>query len=67
MRNLSVTIFNRKANGEYTLNIEFETVDDFMRLVDEAIDSTDFYKVNVEFDDSIFNVEETDKLRKNNF
>jgi 3'-phosphoadenosine 5'-phosphosulfate sulfotransferase (PAPS reductase)/FAD synthetase len=67
MRNVEVSIFNRKALGSHTTTIHFDTIQEFMEKCDSVIDLTDFYKVYLEFDTDEFTNDEIELLKKESF
>ena len=71
MRQVEIRISGRKIQGYPTITktIEFDTLDDFMKKADLAIEDTDFGKVDCYVDnfDNVFNESEFSLLEENWF
>jgi hypothetical protein len=71
MRRVDIKISGRKIQGYPTITktIEFDTLDDFMKKADLAIEDTDFGKVDCYVDnfDNVFNESEVSLLEENWF
>jgi hypothetical protein len=71
MRQVDIRISGRKIQGYPTITktIEFDTLDDFMKKADLAIEDTDFGKVDCYVDnfDNVFNESEVSLLEENWF
>ncbi len=71
MRQVYIKISGRKIQGYPTITktIEFDTLDDFMKKADLAIEDTDFGKVDCYVDnfDNVFNESEVSLLEENWF
>ena len=71
MRRVDIKISGRKIQGYPTITktIEFDTLDDFMKKADLAIEDTDFGKVDCCVDnfDNVFNESEVSLLEENWF
>ena len=71
MRQVEIRISGRKIQGYPTITktIEFDTLDDFMKKADLAIEDTDFGKVDCYVDnfDNVFNESEVSLLEENWF
>jgi hypothetical protein len=71
MRRVDIRISGRKIQGYPTITktIEFDTLDDFMKKADLAIEDTDFGKVDCYVDnfDNVFNESEVSLLEENWF
>ena len=71
MRKVEIRISGRKIEGYPTVSktIEFDTVDDFMKKADAAIENTNYGKVDCYVDnfDSVFNDDEVSVLEENWF
>jgi hypothetical protein len=71
MRRVDIRISGRKIQGYPTITktIEFDTLDDFMKKADLAIEDTDFGKVDCCVDnfDNVFNESEVSLLEENWF
>jgi hypothetical protein len=71
MRRVDIRISGRKIQGYPTITktIEFDTLDDFMKKADLAIEDTDFGKVDCCVDnfDNVFNESEVSLLEENYF
>ncbi len=71
MRKVEIKISGRKIEGYPTVSrmIEFESLEDFMKKADAAIEDTNFGKVDCSVDnfDNVFNEAEVDELEKNWF
>ncbi len=71
MRQVDIKISGRKIQGYPTITktIEFDTLDDFMKKADLAIEDTDFGKVDCYVDnfDNVFNESEVSLLEENWF
>jgi len=71
MRQVDIKISGRKIQGYPTITktIEFDTLDDFMKKADLAIEDTDFGKVDCYVDnfDNVFNETEVSLLEENWF
>ena len=71
MRRVDIKISGRKIQGYPTITktIEFDTLDDFMKKADLAIEDTDFGKVDCYVDnfDNVFNETEVSLLEENWF
>ena len=71
MRQVDIRISGRKIQGYPTITktIEFDTLDDFMKKADLAIEDTDFGKVDCCVDnfDNVFNESEVSLLEENWF
>ena len=71
MRQVEIRISGRKIQGYPTITktIEFDTLDDFMKKADLAIEDTDFGKVDCYVDnfDNVFNESEVSLLEENEF
>ena len=71
MRKVEIKISGRKIEGYPTVSrmIEFESLEDFMKKADAAIEETNFGKVDCSVDnfDNVFNEAEVDELEKNWF
>ena len=71
MRQVDIKISGRKIQGYPTITktIEFDTLDDFMKKADLAIEDTDFGKVDCCVDnfDNVFNESEVSLLEENWF
>jgi hypothetical protein len=71
MRQVNIKISGRKIQGYPTITktIEFDTLDDFMKKADLAIEDTDFGKVDCCVDnfDNVFNESEVSLLEENWF
>ena len=71
MRQVEIRISGRKIQGYPTITktIEFDTLDDFMKKADLAIEDTDFGKVDCCVDnfDNVFNESEVSLLEENWF
>ena len=71
MRQVDIKISGRKIQGYPTITktIEFDTLDDFMKKADLAIEDTDFGKVDccVDNSDNVFNKSEVSLLEENWF
>ena len=69
MRQVDIRISGRKIQGYPTITktIEFDTLDDFMKKADLAIEDTDFGKVDCYVDnfDNVFNESEVSLLEEN--
>jgi hypothetical protein len=69
MRQVEIRISGRKIQGYPTITktIEFDTLDDFMKKADLAIEDTDFGKVDCYVDnfDNVFNESEVSLLEEN--
>jgi hypothetical protein len=69
MRRVDIKISGRKIQGYPTITktIEFDTLDDFMKKADLAIEDTDFGKVDCCVDnfDNVFNESEVSLLEEN--
>jgi len=69
MRQVDIKISGRKIQGYPTITktIEFDTLDDFMKKADLAIEDTDFGKVDCYVDnfDNVFNESEVSLLEEN--
>ena len=70
-RQVDIKISGRKIQGYPTITktIEFDTLDDFMKKADLAIEDTDFGKVDCCVDnfDNVFNESEVSLLEENWF
>ena len=70
-RQVDIKISGRKIQGYPTITktIEFDTLDDFMKKADLAIEDTDFGKVDCYVDnfDNVFNESEVSLLEENWF
>ena len=71
MRKVEIKISGRKIEGYPTVHktVQFETVEEFIKKADEAIEETCFGKVDCYVDnyDEVFNETEVDELEKNWF
>ena len=74
MRQVDIKISGRKIQGYPTITktIEFDTLDDFMKKADLAIEDTDFGKIDlvdccVDNFDNVFNESEVSLLEENWF
>jgi len=71
MRKVEIKISGRKIEGYPTVTktIEFDSVEDFMKKADLAIEDTDFGKVDCCVDnfDNVFNESEVSLLEENWF
>ena len=71
MRQVEIRISGRKIQGYPTITktIEFDTLEDFMKKADLAIEDTDFGKVDCYVDnfDNVFNESEVSLLEENWF
>lgn len=71
MRKVDIRISGRKIEGYPTVTktIEFDTVDDFMKKADVAIENTNYGKVDCYVDnfDNVFNDDEVSLLEENWF
>lgn len=71
MRKVDIRISGRKIEGYPTVTktIEFDTVDDFMKKADTAIENTNYGKVDCYVDnfDKVFNDDEVSLLEENWF
>ena len=69
MRQVDIRISGRKIQGYPTITktIEFDTLEDFMKKADLAIEDTDFGKVDCYVDnfDNVFNESEVSLLEEN--
>lgn len=69
MRQVEIRISGRKIQGYPTITktIEFDTLDEFMKKADLAIEDTDFGKVDCYVDnfDNVFNESEVSLLEEN--
>jgi len=71
MRKVDIRISGRKIEGYPTVTktIEFDTVEDFMKKADTAIENTNYGKVDCYVDnfDNVFNDDEVSLLEENWF
>lgn len=67
MRNLLVTIIDRKSPASASVKISFIDVNNFMKKVDDFIDTLPFYKVELEFESDLFTESELEILKEKNF
>lgn len=66
MREVSVTIVNRKGNDMSNFKISFESISELIEKIDKATDETEYRKVHVTLNDTdVFTSEELDELEKN--
>ena len=66
MREVSVTIVNRKGNDMSNFRISFESIPELIEKIDKATDETEYRKVHVTLNDTdVFTSEELDELEKN--
>lgn len=66
MREVSVTIVNRKGNDMSNFKISFESIPELIEKIDKATDETEYRKVHVTLNDTdVFTSEELDELEKN--
>jgi len=67
MRNLLVTIIDRKSPASASVKINFIDINDFMKKVDEFIDTLPFYRVELEFENDLFTENELKILKEKDF